>query len=295
MTIVGIDLAGPDATAVAVDEHGQVVARAARAINADPAGTARAMVRDAFSTGAPHRGVGVTIPFEDRVLSGAVSAAISEESGAAAVAVREGHALALAEAWCGVAAGCNNLIAFSIAEHVTAGILISGHLLKGAGGDAASVAWLALNPVERDDYRRYGGLEAEVAAAGIVRRLVWRIKSGDHSGVVERVNGNLARLTAEDVFSAARAGDGVCLSVVRDTAKYVGMAVANLAAIVDPECVVLGGVLASSSDLMAGAIRTEYVRRLSPAQGKRIPLILSTLGAEARAIGAARAALLERR
>ena len=70
-------------------------------------------------------------------------------------------------------------------EHVTAGLLVDGRVWTGAHGYAGSVGWLALNPVERDDYRRYGGLEAEVAAAGIVRRLVWRIKSGDRSNVVE--------------------------------------------------------------------------------------------------------------
>ena len=38
----------------------------------------------------------------------------------------------------------------------------------------ASVAWLAMNPVEREDYRRYGGLEAEIASAGIVLRAISR-------------------------------------------------------------------------------------------------------------------------
>jgi glucokinase len=160
---------------------------------------------------------------------------------------------------------------------------------------AGSVAWLALNPVERDDYRRRGGLEAEVAAAGIVRRLVWRVKSGDESRLVDRVNGDLTRITVEGILAEARAGDGVCLSVVRDTAKYAGMAVANLATVVDPECVVLGGTLASAGDLMLDAIRTECTRRLRPAQAERVRLVLSTLGDDAAALGAARAAQLASR
>ena len=294
MNTVGIDFAGRQITSVSVDERGQVVARATT-IDADPAAAARAALRHVREVGADAGGVGVTIPFQQEELSDTVVAAVAEEIGASPVTVNAGHALALAEAWCGAATGCKALIAFAIGEHVIAGILISGQLLRGAHGYAGSVAWLALNPVEREDYRRYGGLEAEVASAGIVRRLVWRIKSGDNSRVVERVDGNLARLTADDVFSSARAGDGVCLSVVRDTARHVGMAVANLATIIDPECIVLGGTLASSGDLMADAIRAEYIRRLRPAQAARIPLVLSTLGVEAGAIGAARAALLERR
>ena len=173
---------------------------------------------------------------------------------------------------------------------MTAGVILGGQPWMGAHGLAGAVGWLALNPVEREDYRRYGGLEAEVAAAGIVRRLVWRIKSGDRSAVADQVGGDLTRLTADDVFQGARAGDGVCVSVVRDTAKYVGMAVANLATMLDPETIVLGGVIASSGDMMLEAIRLECSRRLRPAQADHVRVVLSTLGDDAVAIGAARAA-----
>ncbi len=44
--------------------------------------------------------------------------------------------------------------------------------------------------------------------------------------VADNVGGDLSRITADDMFEAARVGDGVCISVVRDTANYVGMAVA---------------------------------------------------------------------
>ena len=131
---------------------------------------------------------------------------------------------------------------FAIAEHVTAGILINAAPWLGAHGLASSVAWLAMNPVEREDYRRYGSLEAEIASAGIVRRFVWRIKSGDESVVADRVKGDFTKISADDIFQASRAGDGVSISVVRDTAKYIGMAVGNLATMLDPEIIVLGGV-----------------------------------------------------
>ncbi|HUQ89653.1 MAG TPA: ROK family protein, partial [Vicinamibacterales bacterium] len=75
----------------------------------------------------------------------------------------------------------------------------------------------------------------------------------------------------------------------RDTAKYVGMAVANLATMFDPEVVVLGGSIASSGDIMLEAIRTETQRRLMPQQADRVRIELSSLGDDAIAIGAARA------
>src|SRR5438552_16862199 len=97
-----------------------------------------------------------------------------------------------------------------------AGIVRDGAPVLGVGRRAASVAWLALNPVEREDYRKIGCLEAEVAAAGIVRRLIWRIKSGDQSSVQQAAGGNLSTITVDHILAAARSGDGVCISIVRD-------------------------------------------------------------------------------
>ena len=96
-----------------------------------------------------------------------------------------GNASAIAEVWYGAAKGARDLVAFSMGPCVSAGVISNGALLMGAHGLASSVQWLALNPVERDDYRRLGCLEAEGGAAGVVRRLVWRIKSGDRSSVTD--------------------------------------------------------------------------------------------------------------
>ena len=175
---------------------------------------------------------------------------------------------------------------------MTAGVVINGEPWFGAHGLAGSIGWLALNPVEREDYRRYGGLEAEVAAAGIVRRLVWRIKSGDRSAVADNVRRRPHAASPPTTCSRARgSGDGVCISVVRDTAKYVGMAVANLVTMLDPEAVVLGGIdRRRPATSCSRRFALECSRRLRPAQNERVRIVLSTLGADAVAIGAARVA-----
>jgi glucokinase len=165
-----------------------------------------------------------------------------------------------------------------------------GAAITGARGRAVSVAWLSLNPVEREDYRKAGCLEAEVAAAGIVRRMIWRIKAGDRSRVQELVKDDLSAITVEHVLEAARSGDGVSISVVRDTARYLGMAAANLVAIADPEMLVLGGLMASAADLLSDPIRAEIARRLPRAMMDALRIETATLGTDAAAIGAARLA-----
>ena len=116
---------------------------------------------------------------------------------------------------------------------------------------------------------------------------MWRIKSGDRSDVADQVKGDFSKIAAADMLQGARTGDGVSISVVRDTAKYIGMAVANLATMFDPEIVVLGGIIASSGDIMLEAIRVETSRRLLPQQAEQVRVELSTLGDDAVAIGAA--------
>jgi glucokinase len=149
---------------------------------------------------------------------------------------------------------------------------------------------MSLNPVEREDYRKIGCLEAEVAASGIVRRLVWRIKAGDRSEVQDAVDNELSTITMAHILDAARKGDGVSISVIRDTAKYLGMAAANIAALADPEVLVLGGLMASAADLLLEPVRLEINRRLPRAMLDGLSIVAATLGDDAAAIGAARIA-----
>jgi predicted NBD/HSP70 family sugar kinase len=270
-----------------VNGRGEVVAQGIIAPNRADA------IKDAAKKVASNAGGKVTTVAVGLTAAGE---AISDDLGAALTsaipkatltAIAAGTAAAIAEQRIGAAIGAKQMITFSIADHVTAGVLINGKPWRGAHGLASSVGWLALNPVEREDYRRYGGLEAEVGSAGTVRRFVWRIKSGDQSRVADQVKGDFSKITAADILQGARSGDGVSISVVRDTAKYIGMAVANLATMFDPEIIVLGGVIASSGDIMFDAIKVETTRRLLPLQAEQVAVVLSSLGDDAISIGAA--------
>jgi predicted NBD/HSP70 family sugar kinase len=283
---LGVDVTDAIARLAIVDRGGEVVARGIVAPNRPPA------IKDAVAKAIAGAGkvaaiavampnAGETVPEE---LGDALAAAAK---GPKITVIAAGTAAAIAEHRNGAGAGAKQMIALSIADHVTAGIMLNGKPWRGAHGLASSIGWMALNPVEREDYRRLGGLEAEVASAGIVRRFVWRIKSGDRSKVADQVQGDFTKITSADILQGARAGDGVAMSVVRDTAKYIGMAAANLASMLDPEIIVLGGIIASSGDIMLDAIKVETTRRLLPQQAEQVQVVLSTLGDDAVAIGAA--------
>jgi glucokinase len=276
MHSLGLDLSDRGtARAVLIDGVGTVVAHAQ---GADP----RDAVHDATASHAAAV-AGIASPIEHAdVTVGELKVVTRCTPGAAAVA---------AEQWIGAARGARHAVCLHVGDEVFAGLFLDGKIWSGAHNRAGAAAWLALNPVERQDYRRLGSLAAEVSAKGIARRLSWRIQAGDRSRVLDDAGGVLDAITGAMVFAGARGGDGVAISVVRDTAKYIGMAVATLAASIDPEVVVVSGTVAAA-DLMLDSVRQECTRRLPPDAMQDLRVEFSELGPDAIAIGAARLALI---
>jgi predicted NBD/HSP70 family sugar kinase len=237
-------------------------------------------------------GIAVRNPLDPTIATVIEAAARASGVTAPPKIVTRGTAFALGEHWCGAAKGADHVVALSIGEGVHAGIVLKGRPFEGAHGLAGLAGWLSLNPVERDDYRRQGCLEAETGAPGIVRRLVWRLKAGDTSSVLEKARGDISSITVRQIFEAAQEGDGVAGAVVRDTARYIGMAVGNLIAVVDPDVVVLGGLIGESYDPLIELVRLDAARRVHAAIAASLTILPSALGENAVALGAARAALL---
>ena len=288
--MIGIELEDTRAIAVRVDDGGVVQARAVEAAAGDlTAAAARALAVTSDGGHAGVLGVATAVPDSPAIAAAILSLAPRfdgpfRQHGA----MPSGTAAAVAEAWVGAGRGVHDVVYFGSGDHALGGIVRGGAAVTGARGRATSVAWLALNPVEREDYRKIGCLEAEVAAPGIVRRLIWRIKAGDNSRVLDKVGGDFAAITVGHVLEAARERDGVSISVIRDTAKYLGMAAANLVVVSDPEMLVLGGIMASAADLLLDPLRSEIARRLPKPMFDALRLETATLGDEAAAIGAAR-------
>ena len=95
-------------------------------------------------------------------------------------------------------------------DAVTRAVVVNG------SGQVLSREQLPPAPGNIADAIRDSARKAIAAAGGKVSALA----------AADNVGGDLSRITADDVFEAARVGDGVCISVVRDTANYVGIAVA---------------------------------------------------------------------
>jgi hypothetical protein len=294
--MLGLELEDTRAVAVRLNDRGEIEARAtagAADAGGDLGAAAIQAAGEVSGAGSGPRVLGVAAFSPEAPAMGPAVAALAHHFAGPFTqngATPSGTAAAVAETWVGAARGARDVVFFAVGMHTTGGIVRGGAAVTGARRRAGSVAWLALNPVEREDYRKAGCLEAETAAAGIVRRMIWRIKAGDRSRVQDAVKEDLTAITVDHILDAARERDGVSISVVRDTAKYLGMAAANLVAIADPEVLVLGGIMASAADVLLDALRTEIARRLPKPMMDALKIETAMLGSEAAAIGAARLA-----
>ena len=288
--IVGVEILETSVVGAVVDDSGRVKARAATDSGADVVAAVGTTLDRLSSASKGSSALGVAASGVDpSTASRLIDALPSRRTRALRKAViGSGTAAAVAESWVGAAAGVDSVVYFGVETRAMAGVIRDGRAVVGAHGLEPVIGWLALNPVEREDYRKLGCLDAEVAAAGIVRRLIWRIKAGDRSRVQDAVGGDLTAITYDLVVQAARAKDGLAISVMRDTAKYLGMAATNLVIMSDPSMLVLGGMMASASDQLLEPIIWELGRRLPGPLMDALTIRTAMLGPDAVLIGAAR-------
>lgn len=290
--ILGVEVREDAVLAVAADDAGAITRRGR---HEGASGSAAVDAVRAALGGQQVSAIGVAVRDPQENEAAQVVSAVAAAAGGGAISPRiltRGCAVALGEQWHGAGRDAKDVMALIAADSVHSGLVIDGVPFEGAHGLAGAAAWLALNPVEREDYRRFGSLQAEIGAAGIVRRLVWRIKSGDRSRVLDMAGGDIAAIQVHQIFEAARNGDGVSISVVRDTARYVGMAIANLVAVADPDIVVVGGLIAEAADQLLQPSQTEAFRRLPKSMADSLKVVAATLGDDGGPLGAARAAMI---
>jgi len=193
------------------------------------------------------------------------------------VVENDANAGALGEHTWGAGRGVRNMAYIKIGHGVGSGLILNGALFRGATGSAGEIGHSTLD--ERGRLCRCGNrgcLETLVSSGDVVRLLA------DTHG---------PDLTIPDVVDAAVAGDVGCERVIGDTGRTLGIAVANLCNIMNPELVVIGGELARAGDLLLEPLR-EIVSRYGVRGSVRdLRIEAAQLGIQAHVAGAVIVAL----
>lgn len=176
------------------------------------------------------------------------------------------NCLARAEVWRGALRHVANGAALTIGTGIGAAIVIDGRVYRGSQGAAGEVGfWLlgALGPIEKRT--GFGHLESTAAGPGIALQAREELRRSPQSGAIlrEMVEGDLERITAKEVFAAARQGDPLSQAVVNRATEYLGILVANMASLLNMEKVVIAGGLSRTGEQLLAPIRS-IVEQLSP-------------------------------
>ncbi len=215
---------------------------------------------------------------------------IGEALGLPASLDNDANCAMLGEHWVGAARGARDAVCITIGTGIGGGLVVGGELVHGASDVAGEIGHITIEVNgRRCGCGNDGCLEAYASGPAIARRAVEAIEAGATSDLLERVDGDLDRLTAQTVFEAAAARDPLADEVVRDTARYLGVGVANLLNVLNPEVVVVCGGVTQAGEHLFAPLRREVARRAFKPAVEACRIVPGALPGSAGVVGAARA------
>jgi len=200
----------------------------------------------------------------------------------------------LGETWLGAARGAKNAVFLIIGTGIGAGILVDGRPYRGHSGVAGAVGWLAVDREEREEYRKVGCLEARAAGPAIARKAVERIQRGAAATILDLANGDVDAVTAEVVAQAAEQGDPEARAILREVGTELGIAVAAIVSMLNPEVVVVGGGVGKAFSLLRESLSEAIATWAQPLAARSVRVVPSALGEDAGLLGAIRLAFEQR-
>jgi predicted NBD/HSP70 family sugar kinase len=189
---------------------------------------------------------------------------------------------ALAEQWWGAGSDGQDLAYVKVATGVGAGLIIHGDIYRGTAGIAGEIGHI---PVDSSAGRCVCGLEGCLNLRMGTEALLKRV----HSLRAEYPNSTLPRraLSVSRIVEEAFEGDRLARVVVEEAGHHLAIGVAALLNLFNPATIVFGGSLTRAGELLLGPLRETLGQRTPSASVKQSQLVISSLGIEATARGAA--------
>ncbi|MEV1287895.1 ROK family glucokinase [Micromonospora sp. NPDC049679] len=305
---IGVDIGGTKVAGGVVDADGNVLARTRRDTPADDVAKTRDVIVDVVADLAaahPVEAVGIgaagwidadrstvlfapNIAWRDEPLRDYVSAAVNLP----VIVENDANVAAWGEFRYGAARHADDsMIMFTVGTGIGGGIVLGGELVRGAHGIAAELGhMLAVPEGHLCGCGRHGCIEQYASGHALVRfaRAGARQEPDRAVGLLELAGGDAELITGPMVTAAAQAGDPVSRQAFAQIGHWLGIGLADMVQILDPEILVLGGGVVEAGDLLLGPTRRSYVDAL--AQRGKLPVAEvrpAELGNTAGTVGAA--------
>lgn len=202
----------------------------------------------------------------------------------------DANVAALGEMWKGGGQGHRNMIMVTLGTGVGGGVITNGRIMVGGHGAGGEIGHICVNYDETESCGcgKTGCLEQYASATGIARLARKRLKKNEDASILR--DAAEEEISAKTVFDAVKAGDKVAMEVAEEFGKYLGYALSNLAVIVDPEVIVIGGGVSRAGEILLEYVTKYFMKRVFFAN-KECKFALATLGNDAGIFGAAKLVL----
>ncbi|HEL2418376.1 ROK family glucokinase [Streptococcus suis] len=201
----------------------------------------------------------------------------------------DANVAALGEQWVGAGNNNPNVVFMTLGTGVGGGVIAAGNLIrgvKGAGGELGHITVDFDEPFACTCGKK-GCLETVASATGIVN--LSRRYADQYAGdaKLKQMIDDGQDVTAKDVFDLAKEGDDLALIVYRHFSDYLGVACANIAAVLNPAYIVLGGGVSAAGEFLLDGVRKVFAENSFPQIKESTQIVLATRGNDAGVLGAA--------
>jgi len=213
---------------------------------------------------------------------------LSEAVGLPAILDNDANCATWGEFWQGAGKAARSLVGVTLGTGIGGGVVLDGSLVHGASASAGEIGHMTIDFTgRRCKCGNYGCLEAYASGPNIAARAREGIEAGAESLLLRLVDGDPERISAVTVYEAILQGDGYAAEVMLETAKLLGVGVANIVNILNPEVVVIVGGVTRAGDFLFAPLRSEVRRRAFKSAEQACRIVPGALPETAGVIGAA--------
>jgi glucokinase len=304
---IGVDLGGTKLLAGAVDPRLRVHHRAQRTVTGLDQGTLLDVVVDAVqevreASGAEVEAVGFGIPcLIDRRTGVAASSVhlpladipfadvMAERLGVPVFVDNDGNTAALAEHRAGAAQGVSEALVMTLGTGIAGGLILRGELYRGAAGFGGEFGHMTIEmdgPRHEGDCPNRGCVEAYASGSALATEARRLAQERAGSGLGRAVSQG-RELAGPLVTELAHDGDPAAIEAIERIGARLGVAIAGLVNIFNPQVVVIGGGVLAAGELLLEPARREMQRRALVPPRDFVRIVPARFGVDAGMIGAA--------
>lgn len=194
----------------------------------------------------------------------------------------DANVAALGEMWQGAGKGSEDMVMVTLGTGVGGGIIVDGKVIAGANGAGGEIGHITVNDdeIEACNCGQYGCLEQYTSATGIVRMAKRKLAKTDEETSLRAVE----ELSAKVIFDEAKKGDKIAGELVEELGKILGSTLSNIAAVTNPEVIVIGGGVSKAGQILIDTIHKHFTESVFHAC-KDTRFVLAGLGNDAGMYG----------